>query len=520
MPLTLTAPPCERFHASASAAPERPRTGLENATFLPEFRGGLPAQEAFARALACPDVFLIDGEPSDRKPLVEAFVAAAPQARVLVVTTDSQFAEQLTKPAAELAALEARARELAARRQQLATEIAASDNHPGVLSRLLHRRQYAERERERSEKERQIQAVQAEETQVQARRETMLKEQANACVRLSTLTLDGRPAGFVREFPDRCCVSAVLSDSSHPASEILTAAGAKPALADGLREAAGFSELESLHAGTERNPIAIAVGNAESARGLLNGVLGSGDAAFDWLIFDGVDQVEESQLLAAVRLAPRQVLLGRSRLAQDSVNGTSCGRLGVLPRLRKGDAVAIDVFTRLVERLDQEPWRMDGDRLIRRILPLSDLDSQSLVRESVLDRPEIELWFASDEDGEPQLAEVAFPAGMPATEAKAFLFATLGEVLLRPVGESHTHDYEDAIVVCWPAVDHTSFATSWLDLEPGVRERVTGEGAHAYTSAIAFDRAHGWTAERAAAWLADHLSAGSPSRVAVLPVMA
>jgi hypothetical protein len=180
--------------------------------------------------------------------------------------------------------------------------------------------------------------------------------------------------------------------------------------------------------------------------------------------------------------------------------------------------VVLDVFTRLSGWLDEEPWLMEGDRLIRRFFPVDE--ESTLVTEPVLDRPEIELRLTADEDGEPRLAEVAFPAGMPVADAKAFLFANLGEVLVRPVGESHTHDNHDAIVVCWPAVDHSDGTMCWVDLEPGVRERVTGDGAYAYTSAVAFDRSHGWTTERAAAWLTDRLSSSTPSRVAVLPAVA
>ena len=50
------------------------------------------------------------------------------------------------------------------------------------------------------------------------------------------------------------------------------------------------------------------------------------------------------------------------------------------------------------------------------------------------------------------------------------------------------------------AADSDRDAT-WIDLEPGVREKVVGTGLFAYTAAVRFDPAEGWDAEKAAAWL-------------------
>jgi hypothetical protein len=140
---------------------------------------------------------------------------------------------------------------------------------------------------------------------------------------------------------------------------------------------------------------------------------------------------------------------------------------------------------------------------------------QSLVREPLLDRPEIELRFATDDDGEPVVAEVAFPHTTTIAEAKAFLFRELGEVLLHPCGE-HRWQELPALAVRWPAVETAVREETWIDLEPGVRERIVGTGSAAFTAAIAFDPAAGWDRVRAEAWLASHLPCESASRVAML----
>ena len=94
--------------------------------------------------------------------------------------------------------------------------------------------------------------------------------------------------------------------------------------------------------------------------------------------------------------------------------------------------------------------------------------------------------------------------------AKRLLARELGAVVLRPCGETHRNLTAAEPHVCWPAAE--AGHAEWVDLAPGVRERVAG----AYTAAVVFDPAHGWDADRAEAWLAEHLPA-SPGRVAVLP---
>ena len=56
-----------------------------------------------------------------------------------------------------------------------------------------------------------------------------------------------------------------------------------------------------------------------------------------------------------------------------------------------------------------------------------------------------------------------------------------------------------------------------MDHDGGVREKVVGTGAAAFTAAVAFDTAAGWDPDKAAAWLADRLPPASAGRLAVLP---
>ena len=160
---------------------------------------------------------------------------------------------------------------------------------------------------------------------------------------------------------------------------------------------------------------------------------------------------------------------------------------------------------------------LEADRLVSRLLHISTTSGRPpLTREPLLDRPDIELRFAIDGNDEPVVAEVAFPLSTTIAEAKSFLFHQLGEVLLHPCGE-HSWDEPTALAVRWPAADHASLEPTWIDLEPGVREKVAVSGLIAFTAAIEFDPTQDWDRDRAESWLAKHLRTESASRFAMLP---
>ncbi|QJW95633.1 hypothetical protein [Frigoriglobus tundricola] len=167
----------------------------------------------------------------------------------------------------------------------------------------------------------------------------------------------------------------------------------------------------------------------------------------------------------------------------------------------------------MAKHLDREAWATEGDRLVCRLGPLTPDQRRGMTREPLADRPEIELRFATS-DGAPLLAEIAFPCATPVSVAKTFLFRELNEVLLRSCGEPVWVHAADAITARWPAADGPDGV--WIDLEPGVREKVAGPGPFAFTAAVSFDPAAGWDADTAAAWLAKHVPP-SASRFAALP---
>src|SRR5205823_3259450 len=150
-------------------------------------------------------------------------------------------------------------------------------------------------------------------------------------------------------------------------------------------------------------------------------------------------------------------------------------------------------------------------RLVCRLSHPTPERRRAMTREPLADRPDVELRFVPGETGEPVLAEIAFPAGTAAAEAKAFVARELGEALLRPCGEPERHAAADRITVRWPAADSAG-PGEWIDLEPGVREKVVGVGVAAFTAAVTFDPSAGWDAAAAEAWLAAHLPA-APRRL-------
>jgi hypothetical protein len=230
----------------------------------------------------------------------------------------------------------------------------------------------------------------------------------------------------------------------------------------------------------------------------------AGDPPFSLLVLDRAEELPESELPRLARLAERWVLVGDALPHEEPR----------FPNARRGRPAELPFVARLAKWLDREAWAAEGDRLLCRLVALTPDRHRGLAREPLADRPEVELRFA-DADGEPLLAEIAFPASAGVPEAKGFLLRTLGELLLRPCGDL-AWDYDGgAVTARWPAAD--AFAGEWVELEPGVREKVVGTGPFAFTAAVSFDPAAGWDAERAGAWLASRLPPPATSRFAALP---
>ncbi|MFO0803037.1 MAG: hypothetical protein U0791_07940 [Gemmataceae bacterium] len=223
-----------------------------------------------------------------------------------------------------------------------------------------------------------------------------------------------------------------------------------------------------------------------------------GDVRFDRLILDHAEELTES---AFDRFSPRArvcILAGDA-----SPPPITTGRP---PR---GHAPDPSLLCRLAKKLDREPWRIEGDRLLVRLLPLTEKARAGLAREPLLDHPDVELGMATV-DGEPVLAEIAFPAATSIPAAKSFLVSQLGEVVLHTCGEP---EWRDGPAASWPHFHPAE--GEWIDLMDGIRERVVCRGPMAFTAALEFDPAN-WDEATAKEWLAGRAAAAS-SRLAVLP---
>lgn len=238
--------------------------------------------------------------------------------------------------------------------------------------------------------------------------------------------------------------------------------------------------------------------------------------SFNLLVLDRCEELTEVDFLRLHGLASRWVLVGevlelppvphsRERIYRDGKPG------------QNGRSHGPTFVARLAHLLDREPWAREPDRLVCRLMhPVTVTGRQFLMREPLLDRPEIELRFAADGEGEPTVAEVAFPAGTTIADAKAFLFHQLGEVLLHPCGPSSWELQTGSIVIRWPAAEIAACEPVWINLEPGVREKVVCSGSSAFTAAVEFDLSFGWDRERAQEWTAKHHRPASASRVATV----
>lgn len=237
------------------------------------------------------------------------------------------------------------------------------------------------------------------------------------------------------------------------------------------------------------------------------GALGD-DPPFGLLVLDRAEELPEAEFPRLARLAECWVLVGNA-IPHDDPRPTN-GRAG-----RNSRVIEVPFVTRLAKLLDRETWTMEGDRLICRLAPLTPDQRRTVMREPLADRPEIELRFIPSDDDQ-RLAEIAFPASISVPTAKRFLFHTLSEVLLRPCGEVCWTHAPDMLIATWPSAD-TGRDGEWIELHPGVREKVAGLGLFAFTAAVSFDPVAGWDAEKAEAWLANYLPPPVTGRFAALP---
>jgi hypothetical protein len=186
-------------------------------------------------------------------------------------------------------------------------------------------------------------------------------------------------------------------------------------------------------------------------------------------------------------------------------------------------------FERIWQHLHEDPsrlaysWQISGDGCVCcQLRPMTPDERTRLETERLADRPDVELRILSHPRGTPELAEVLFPPAVRACEAKAYLFAELGELPVCSRGHGLRWSEESNRILLWiqPAEDSTLES---VELAAGVSELFGAAPAPApdgsrplLTYALAFDRSAGWTRERAEEWTARHAHLSDSGRTAFL----
>lgn len=466
-------------------------------------------------------------DEADGKAAPTALAAALDRLRAEQQTATAPVGEKLAAATADRAE---KAGALAAVQRQIAEHAADAGRKPGLLARLFggkpkpHAAEPADLEHRRDELERGLKEITDRVAELQAELDAATTRFTAERVRLiadevaarrteieSRLApLDAEADHFRKTIDENRATIAAAGLDAEAAGLATQRAAAEEQLADARARHDDFAR---------GGPAAVARLLAEVP--VVVGTPGSLDAdpAFDGLpadappfalvVLDRAEELTEPDFVNLARLGDRWVLAGElPEEPRPALNGTP----GRGPRHGQPPE---SFLARLVRRLDRESLAAEADRLVCRLAHPTPEQRRAMTREPLADRPEVELRFVPGEAGSPVLAEIAFPAGTTAADAKAFVARELGEVLLRPCGEPERRYEPDRIAVCWPC-PAAAGPSAWIDLEPGVREQVTGPGPHAFTAAVAFDTAT-WDADRAEAWLAARLPAASPGRVAVLP---
>lgn len=285
------------------------------------------------------------------------------------------------------------------------------------------------------------------------------------------------PAGIPGEF-DRLCqelIDAGLTPPSMPTEEaIATAKG----IADGNRQEleANLNFARQTLADLESNPEEAAVHYSSRATILVGPALAKCDPVierwtFDRRILEGAESVTETDWEVLTSTQDRSIILGDfSSRPEDSTTP------------------ALEAW-----RNEHRPqWLRESGRLVVLLAP----QAVECRRELLEDRPEYELRFGTTPNGEFVLAAVAFPLNESVADAKAFLASELDEVQLVPLGPLRWN--ADELLAAWPWLEADDGV--WIDIQPGVKERVVSVDGLPATAAVRFDSSI-WTANQAEEWI-------------------
>ncbi|HVS34250.1 MAG TPA: AAA domain-containing protein, partial [Gemmataceae bacterium] len=250
---------------------------------------------------------------------------------------------------------------------------------------------------------------------------------------------------------------------------------------------------------------------------------------FDLLVLEESHLVTESDFLAAARRARRWVLIGEPIDDDWPAVARSGERRGLPPSARppRPSTLRPGFFQRLWRLLHADPTRLPyawfhrESRLVCRLTADASGEERWITSEYLADRPEIELRIAAPPREAPRLLEVVFPAGTAIQDAKRFIFHELGELPVQARGSGFRWQ-EDAGRLALDVSDGAAPHALAVDLSEGICERVgdaapIGDGGAAWqTCCLEFDRAAGWTRERAERWVEEHLPTRCLGRTVLL----
>jgi len=205
--------------------------------------------------------------------------------------------------------------------------------------------------------------------------------------------------------------------------------------------------------------------------------------AFDLLILEDAERLREPEILAAARRARRWILIGK-------------------PPAPVSGGVRAELFSRLWDRLNHDVWSQTDGRACCRMLPVSPADRTALERETVTDRPDVELLIRHADRETSELVEVRFGPANSMAEAFAFLLREMAE--LPWPGSLRTAEWSDTPQ--GPIVHfgkRAESSTKGVEVERGVRIHAARTCLDGF--AIAFTASEGWNRSQAEDWLAQRL---------------
>lgn len=292
----------------------------------------------------------------------------------------------------------------------------------------------------------------------------------------------------------RLCDELRMEGVAPPDAPTPSALDAARQIADGNRQEAEatLSYARKTLADLESDPAAMAVQYVNRATLVVGPYASKRDSAiergtFDRRILEGAESVTQTEWEVLASETDRTILVGDFAPHSDFPPSGS---------ISESWATA-----------HRPQWRREAGRLVAVVAAIVGEPR----REPLADRSDIELRFGTDATGDYVLASVAFSPETGVADAKAFLALDLGEVQLVPLGPARWHSEE--LSVAWPLLESDDGV--WIDVEPGVRERVVSVDGLPATAGVRFDSAM-WSREAAEVWIDERSYVARQRRTAIL----